>query len=499
MTVVLSEQEKQAAMVYARVRLARLHLSEFGQFTFGWPCMPHHMDWCEALDDESIKRLIVIGPPSSAKTTWVGVIYPARQIAKNPATHFAYLTYSDQVAQSRSVAIRDMFGSTELKLVYPDAKPDKSKGWGEGEWYLRRPNKGDPDPTMRATSLFGSYLSYHFNEIMFDDPHDPEEVVSKTQREKVWRRVTDVAMGRLRPDARVVQTGFRWAEDDVPGRFMGQGCHAAEDCNGKCRVQPNGAEPTEWHVVHTKAITQIETPQGLVDVSYWPDEWGLERLYGKRLEVGLSTFATQYQGMPSPEEGHIFKWWNTYRTLPDNLVGMSVGIDSAYTSGTRSDYNAWSAWAYDNQRPKPNKYLIEAGRIKGEMPVAEKHIAMFVRKMENLHPRLEVRALVRKQVAIDRIIAQHLRSMGVPCTEVKMPSGGEKIKEAIARLVAGEFENERAYVPEEGGIWLDDWLREHKLFPAGENDDQVETTLVVMHHHTGPTVGVDRVPMRRKN
>ena len=49
--VELTPQERLAAQVYARARLARASLPEFGEFVFGWPCMSHHRMWCDALDD----------------------------------------------------------------------------------------------------------------------------------------------------------------------------------------------------------------------------------------------------------------------------------------------------------------------------------------------------------------------------------------------------------------------------------------------------------------
>ncbi|KKM96084.1 hypothetical protein LCGC14_1181860, partial [marine sediment metagenome] len=140
MTVALPEGAQKPAEVYARIAGARKNLSDFGEFVFGWPCMPHHRRWCDTLDDSTIKRVIILGPPSSAKTTWPGVIYTARQLGEDPTRHMAYLSYGQEVAESRSVAIRDTMVSPEFQYVYPTVKPNKKVGWGEGAWTLRRPN-----------------------------------------------------------------------------------------------------------------------------------------------------------------------------------------------------------------------------------------------------------------------------------------------------------------------------------------------------------------------
>lgn len=496
----LPEEAQLVATVYARAKLAAESLPDFGEFVFGWPCEEHHRLWARALDARRIKRLVITGPPSSAKTTWPGVIYTARQIAADPATHIAYLSYSEPVAQSRSVAIRDTFEEPELRMVYPKAIPDKHKGWGQGEWFLRRQNRSDPDPTLRAASVFGAVLAYHFNEIILDDPHDPEEAISKALREKVWRRLTDVLFPRLRPDARMVVTGFRWAEDDVPGRCMEQGSHLDDECNGKCEDHSSegGDPPSEWHVAHTVAIKTA--PDG-TESSYWPGEWPIKKLYGIRRDVGASTFACQYQGLPAPDEGHIFKWWKRYKVLPrKDLVGIAIGVDAAYTEDERSDYTAWTAWGYDGKR-QPWKYWLDAGRIKADMPTAEKHVGMFAQLIGKRFKGLPVRVFVRSRVAIDRIIAQHLRQQGVNAVEVKMPSGGDNIKQSLAKLIAPEFEAGRMMIPAEeiAPPSLDAWLHEHIMFPAGAHDDFVETTLVVGKRLAGTRVGVRRQDMRRLN
>ena len=491
----LPAEARKPAEVYARIAQARKNLSDFGEFVFGWPCMKHHRRWCDALDDERIKRIIILGPPSSAKTTWPGVIYTARQLGEDPKKHMAYLSYGQEVAESRSVAIRDTMLSPEFRYVYPAVKPNKSAGWGEGAWYLRRSNPGDPDPTLRAASLWGGVLAYHYDEVVLDDPHDPEDVISKLQRLRTWRRVQSVLLPRLRPDARMVVTGFRWAEDDVPGMLMSEhGFHPDDKCNGKCGA--NGEEPEEWHLVLTEAVGLNKEGE---EVSYWPQEWPLEKLKRTQREVGPSVFACQYQGKPAPEEGHIFKWFRRYGTLPADLKGIVVALDTAYTDTERSDYSAWSAWAYDG-KPKPFKYLVEAGRTRSEMPEAEKMMGMFIRKIKVRFKLLPVRVVIRRSVAIDRIAAQHLKRTGINVTEVKIP-GGDKAKGDLARLISPEFESYRARIPEDdvGGFWLAEWLHEHRLHDKGANDDFVETTIIAMRwFEQGKKVGVTRIPMRRR-
>ncbi|KKL94887.1 hypothetical protein LCGC14_1860160, partial [marine sediment metagenome] len=80
----------------------------------------------------------------------------------------------------------------------------------------------------------------------------------------------------------------------------------------------------------------------------------------------------------------------------------------------------------------------------------------------------------------------------------KIP-GGDKAKADLARLVSPEFESARARIPEDGPFWLGEWLHEHKLHPLGQNDDYVETTIIIMRYfEEGTPVGVDRVPMSQR-
>ncbi|MCH8103219.1 MAG: hypothetical protein IIB28_08715, partial [Chloroflexi bacterium] len=107
-------------------------------------------------------------------------------------------------------------------------------------------------------------------------------------------------------------------------------------------------------------------------------------------------------------------------------------------------------------------------------------MGMFVEKIKKEHPRVPVRVIIRKSVAIDKIAAQHLRRIGINVTrEVKIP-GGDKAKADLARLISPEFESARARIPEDGPFWLGEWLHEHKLHPLAPNLSYVETTIITM-------------------
>ena len=110
---------------------AQRRLAVYSEFVHGWKAASHHKEWIAALEDESIRRLLIIAPPASAKTSVVGVGYSGWKIGKKPTMHMGYVTYSDVVSFGRSTAVRDTLLTPRYQAVFPGVEPDEGKGWSQ--------------------------------------------------------------------------------------------------------------------------------------------------------------------------------------------------------------------------------------------------------------------------------------------------------------------------------------------------------------------------------
>lgn len=455
-------KEQLVAIAKLRVEASREDLAEYGEFVFDHPCMPHHRRWCEALSDDRIKRLMILAPPAGGKSTWIGKVYLSWKVSRFPGKHFAYVSYAQTQAEQRFDAVRETIGAAmEYRMVFPSVKMNAKRTSGKDSWTLVRPNVSDLDPTMKVLGLEGTMMGYHFDEIVLDDPHNPEAMISKVGREKTDQFFTGTLMSRLNRGGRLVVCGFRWAEDDLPGRLLERGTfHTPENCDRSC-------ERTSWHLIDTPAIVEVEGEKK----SYWPEAWPVETLEDFRFEVKERAWNAQYMQRPRPDDGDVFKHWFKYETPPTFKV-IVVGFDSAFTAKERSDYTAWSGWGFRDGRA----YFIDAGRIKAEGGDAERHIGMFAEKLRKLYPRVPVKVVHRGKVGIDRLTGQFLQRRNLPVIPLPMPPGD---LEAIANLISPYFEGASVLIPEQVPDW---WMEEMKQYPMGAHDDGVAATVAALYY-----------------
>ena len=165
---------------------ARVYFKEYMEYVHGWKARAHQESWAEALEalyygdlrlpqasggcprclgrrgcspEHRTHKLIIEAFPGAGKSDslveWAAWVI-GNECALGRMPQGGYISYSDDVAQLRSVAVRDTIESNaRYREVFPEAVPDKAKGWGQGEWFLKRADPGKKDPTLRAAGFGG--------------------------------------------------------------------------------------------------------------------------------------------------------------------------------------------------------------------------------------------------------------------------------------------------------------------------------------------------------
>ncbi|KKM07350.1 hypothetical protein LCGC14_1734800 [marine sediment metagenome] len=418
-----------------------------------------------AAELESVERgeclfLVVEEPPRHGKTELVSVRFPAWYIGRRPDRNFINCSYGDTLATRNGRKVRNILGWQRVREIFPDAA-------------LAQDSKAANLWTTEAGGEFlsvgiGGGITGHGAHILnIDDPiKSREEAESHVYRDKIWHWFTAEAFPRLEPDGAIILTLTRWHEDDLAGRILEKLEEVADLIGRRPRV------------VRLPALAEAGDLLGRErGEALWPERFTTERLAAIRAIIGSRDWAALYQQRPSPEEGDIFKWWPQYKSLPEPHAGVLIGIDTAYSEQRGADATAAASWVVG---PDRKLRLANAVSWVAEAPMAERGLRWFYEETKARFPNVPIRPLVRKKVAIDRIMAQHLRVAGVPAIAVDMPGGD---KEVYARMVVPEFEGERALIPEYAP-WLDAWQQQHLNFPNAPHDDYVETTNVVLYYHT---------------
>ncbi|MGG1598486.1 phage terminase large subunit [Paenibacillus naphthalenovorans] len=504
---------------------ARQDLGWFGEMVWrddtGKPVRParHHELWIAALSDESLNRLLIVAPPEHAKTVWCSQIWSAWQIGRNPNMHLLHVTVTATLSKLNSVAVRDTVEGNEIyREIFPDTKPDRVKGWGEGEWFLWRDDRGDKDATFAAAGFDGPIIGRRAHVVLVDDPHSEDTASSPTYRERTKRRFRRQVMSRLSKTGRAVMVTTRWHHDDIAadlikdreggwvtihtpalseykeGEWEEEAAFALVLSWDRQKLEgfverlaalgfePEeiGAPPENWGYSSEMFCSRVK----LHDKSraLWPERWPEEALEQRKRDVGSNGWHSMYQGKGTPPEGKIFKSkdFRYYEDMGDHyllhpgddkpqkkvlkrdIIRIIQYCDPAATEESRSDFFALSTWGLTRDG---DALWLDLHHDKYEVP---KQPAVLEQNYLKHKPERVVLEAKSAGLALFQTMKNH---SGIPIAEDKP----DKSKVARAGSAAVHYENHRVYHPA-SSTWISKAEEELLGFPdEAPHDDIVDT------------------------
>jgi hypothetical protein len=180
-----------------------------------------------------------------------------------------------------------------------------------------------------VTPFGGSITGKGGSRIVVDDPHNPIQAESDTQREAAldyFRRTLSTRFDNTNTDAMVVVMQ-RLHEGDLSALCLDLGfthvCPPAE------------AEHTRQYVF-PKSRKVIEQQPGDV---LWPARENAEALAKQKVILGSAAYAGQYQPRPAPAGGLLFQreWFKFYDELP-RVSTWAQSWDMTYKDSASADY-----------------------------------------------------------------------------------------------------------------------------------------------------------------
>lgn len=193
----------------------------------GMSVASHHIPIIEGLEDERIRRFMVIIGPGSGKSTITTQAYPLWKIGRNPATTVVAVSGGEGLVQGFQQGMMEIIQSSDKwKYFFPDVEPDTKRGWSmqNGIFVTGRP-PGDPDANMFSAGLTSQKLTgVHGREIIMDDLHNDENSATPEQCLKVRQKYYSLLLGRGDPrSARYILTGRRYNKEDIYGALISSG------------------------------------------------------------------------------------------------------------------------------------------------------------------------------------------------------------------------------------------------------------------------------------
>ncbi len=231
----------------------------------------------EALSRGETRRLLVLMPPGSAKSTYASLLFPAWWMACHPGGAIILASHTASLATHFGRGVRSLAQEHTARLQL--GIRDDSRAAGRfathqgGEFF--------------AVGVNGAVTGRRADLALLDDPIasflDAESVAA---RDRLWNWYRSEFVTRLKPQACMVVTMTRWHRDDLAARLMQQGT---------------------WTTLRLPALAETDDPMNRVPgAALWPDWETREDLLAKQLLLGDPAFASLFQQSPEPESGKLF-------------------------------------------------------------------------------------------------------------------------------------------------------------------------------------------------
>ena len=441
-----------------QVSQARSELAAFGEYVLGHKPARHHREWIAALEDKSIRRLLIIAPPGHAKTNWVTTWYPVWRIGSDPDLHFCLLSNTATQAHRPSVAARDIIKKSDAyHELFPHIRPDDSKGWAEHEWFVQRANVADKDATLVAAGIFGPILGARFDELILDDCVDQENSSSPRQREKLREWIKATALSRLTPNGRIICVMARWHKHDLAATLMAMG---------------------GFRVIHMPALGYYGEGCAL-----WPEVWSVARLEEKRGDQDSLRFEAMYQGNPTIPQGSLLKraWFRLEEQIPaafDYVIQIWDTAQTAEEEGAEKSSDASYSACITLGVVRNDVYIL--GYFKRRMGWPDLLRACYAEfRSQALRGQLPRLVLIEDKSSGTSLL-QALRSgqgraAGDPVLPV-LAVPVKQSKEDRARSVLGYIEGGRVHLPVMAS-WSETLLDRCAAFPEEKYKDEVDALI----------------------
>jgi len=438
---------------------------EFAKYVYpGFKVGPHHKKLAKIFDDVvqgKKKRVIINIAPRMGKSEFSSYLFPAYFLGKYPDKKIIMATHTAGLSEDFGRRVRNLIDSEEYHEVFPRtivADDQKAAGkWstGAGGQYY-------------AVGVGGALAGRGADLFVIDDPHSEQDIKANSRAtfDNAWSWFQTGPLQRLMPGGAIIVIMTRWSLVDLTGRLV------------NFTMQNPEAEP--WEVVELPAIL----PSGK---SLWPEQWPLEQLEAKRLQMDPRYWNAQYMQNPTGDTSALIKRsdWRIWEAEdPPACEYIIQSWDTAFEVKTSSDYSActtWGVWYNEEEGNAPQLILLDAFKDRMTFPELK---AVALKHYNEWQPD----AFIIEKKASGGPLIQELRRMGLPVQETNPSRGNDKI--ARVNSITDLFASGIVWAPDRR--WAKDVIEEVAAFPVGEHDDYVDTvSQALMRYRNGGFVSLD--------
>lgn len=394
------------------------------------------------------RRLIINIPPRYGKSLMASVTLPAFLLGRRPSAEIICASYAADLSRKMADLTRRLMNTPFYHQVFSPRLVSSRSRLGE----LTTPQGG----FRLATSVDGTLTGRGGNVIIIDDPLNPGQAASETQRTAVNRWYDSTVPTRTNDKQRdaIIVVMQRLHEDDLVGHLLERG-------DWEVLSLPTIANEDEVHEIRGPlgSYTFRRKPGDLLH----PERQSRADVDAEKVALGPYGFAAQHQQRPSPMGGGLIRteWFRIYDPAnPPKFVRKLQSWDTAFKEKESADYSVCLTLG---ETGDGQYYVLDVYRAQMGYP----ELKQKVREQAAVH---QVNTVIIENASSGIPLAQELRLEGFARIEEFSPRGTkyERMNSCTPIIAAG-----KVWLPSQA-YWLTNFLHEMELFPYVRHDDQVD-------------------------
>lgn len=403
-------------------------------------------DFIESDTGNAYDILVLESPPQHGKSMNVTEALPSYCLGRHPNWRVILASYNDETAERfarRNKEKVTQYGESLFGISIGDVNRST-------EFELKATGGAIPGRLISRGMLAG-ITGNPANFLLIDDPiKNRTEADSPTRRQQIWNEWLNSLKSRLAAGAKVVVIMTPWHEDDLAARLL--------------------ATEKNIRLVRLPVEAEVDDPMGRAEGDPLCPELGKDAnwlaqfkdSYMRDPEGGPRAWSALYQCSPRVEGGNLVQrsWWKYYDPKEINVFGTEViSVDAAFKGNDNNDFVAIEVWG-----KRGNDYYLRYC-LNRHMDFPQ--TVQAIRTVRLLYPHA-MAVLIEDKANGSAIIQTLQREMF--CIAVN-PKGG---KEARVNAVSPAIESGHVYLPQ-GEAWVSAFVDQFTVFPAGKNDDMVDS------------------------
>lgn len=425
------------------------HVLEPGQpYIHGWH-VDVICDHLEAITNGDITRLLINIPPGTMKSTLTSVFWPAWEWGPKAMPHIRFIGASHEqgLAVRDTRKMRNLINSEWFQTRWPIAltSDQNQKTYYENE-----------QTGFRQACAVASMTGKRGDRVVWDDPHSVEAALSDAHRETALRVFQETLPTRLNnPDSSaIVIVMQRLHETDVSGHIL------ENDLGYEHLCLPMEYEP-ERHCTTSIGFSDPRKDEG--DLLF-PGRFSRETVDRDKKVMGTMAVAGQFQQRPAPRGGGFFEWekLSVVKSVPARVAKRVRYWDKGGTEGGGD----WTAGVLMAKGEDGVFYIEDVVRGQWAAPQRERVIKQTA---EVDGTGVEVWVEQEPGSGGKESAESTVRNLAGYTVKMERPTGDKSVR-AEPYSVQVEASNVKLVK----GEWNKDFIEEHKAFPVGKHDDQID-------------------------